>query len=310
MRTPTTSPLIAVIVLAAATSCGGNDSTTATDPPPATSTNPDSPTVADEQTSTTHEPARPPITNERGDTEEPGFEPIGGATLDVSPTTLRIGDPITFTVHCPRSDGNATMWFDDYRANHLYIDAPPTTDDPTRYETTATVPYYLSPGISIVHAGCVEGVQRPEPVEIEILPSLNGYDELWRPIQHPWIEADRQPGTPPPALIGDAYAEGYGIEQPVHALCDAGIPRTGARFIVWTPIVTDDDFIAVEYPVADDGYDPTDHGVVISADIVVDDATFWVDGTYDPPRVSALCVPTATPFTPEVEPESPRLFVL
>lgn len=314
MRKHPAAQWLAVALLATLSSCGGDASpdtapiSTADQGDPA----PTEPTASTESAPTsTQVTADPTTTNPPGD--DGNGQEVTRGTLEVSPTAVRVGDEITVQTSCPYGDLTADIWFDDYSANHLAVIAPSTNIDAAivEYETTATIPYFLSPGVSSVHAGCLEGAGDPEPVEIEILPSLNGYDELWRPIQYPWVEPDRQPGTPPPLPSDESYAEGYGIGHPVHALCDAGIPRSGARFVVWVSTVTDDDFIAVEYPVADDGYDPIDQGVVISADIVVDLATFTADDRGgDAPRISALCVPTATPFTPEAEPETPRLVVL
>lgn len=177
--------------------------------------------------------------------------------------------------------------------------------------TTAIVPYYLDPGVSTVHGSCIEGVY-PALVEIEVSSSIDGIVELWRPIRTPWVESDRPAGAAPPPLMDDAYAgtDGeLGVTVPVHALCDPRIPRSGARFVFWTDTNDDSDFFAVEFPVPDGGYDSVDGGVVISADETAEQAVFGGFSRGNGIRVSALCVATPTPFTPEAEPDLPRLLL-
>ena len=255
--------------------------------------------------------APPPLTSVPTTVQDGDGTPMEGATLTASATSVRVGDEIMVTVHCPFSDGVASLYFDEFAANHLYVDAPRSPDDDTLYETALIVPYYLSVGAHDLRAGCVEMVAEPEPFTIEVLPSLDGYSELWRPIQHPWYQPDRPAGAPPPPPVDDMSVTSDGT-LPIHALCDSNIPRSGAKFIAWAPQpMGSDDFVSVEFPVADTGYDIIDDGVVISADItfagnILDSSNPNIGS---PTRISALCRDTATPFTIETEPELPRLLV-
>lgn len=229
-----------------------------------------------------------------------------------TPAQVRTGDEMTVTAFCtdPR---DPDMWFDGYEANHLLVKLAPNgveTEAGAEHAVTVTVPYYLEPGRHAAAISCSEG----SPAEFEVLPSSNGFDELREPIRMPWLQADRSPGAEPPASTRNdrsVVALEPGETVTVHALCDSGIPETGARIVLWAslaPMEYEPSFeydpdvpFVVEYPVDSSGYDRVDSGVVISAEVAPDDVFSDSEGA----NLAALCVPTPTPFTPVTESDDP-----
>jgi len=235
-----------------------------------------------------------------------------------TPTQVRTGDEITVTAFCtdPR---DPDMWFDGYEANHLLVKLAPNgveTEAGAEHAVTVTVPYYLEPGRHAAAISCSEGSPTPDPAEFEVLPSSNGFDELWEPIRSPWLQADRPPGAEPPTPTENdrsVVALDPGETVTVHALCDSGIPETGARIVLWAslaPSEYDPSFeydpdvpFVVEYPVDSPRYDRVNSGVVISAEVAPDDA--FRHSESEGANVAALCVPTPTPFTPVTTSDDP-----
>ena len=240
-----------------------------------------------------------------------------------TPAQVRTGDEITVTAFCtdPR---DPDLWFDDYEANHLLVKLAPNgveTDAGAEHAVTVTVPYYLEPGQHAAAISCSEGSPAPAPAVFEVLPSSNGFAELWEPIRTPWLQAERPPGAEPPASTGSdrsVVALEPGETVTVHALCDSGIPETGARIVLWAslaPMEYDPSFeydpdvpFVVEFPVDSSGYDRVDSGVVISAEVAPDDVFRYSDT--QGANVAASCVPTPTPFTPVTESDDPPAVTL
>ena len=240
-----------------------------------------------------------------------------------TPAQVRTGGEITVTAFCtdPR---DPDMWFDDYETNHVLVKLAPNgveTEAGAEHAVTVTVPYYLEPGRHAAAISCSEGSPAPAPAVFEVLPSSNGFAELWEPIRTPWLEAERSPGAEPPASTGDdrsVVALEPGETVTVHALCDSGIPETGARIVLWAslaPTEYDPSFeydpdvpFVVEFPVDSSGYDRVDSGVVISAEVAPDDVFRYSDT--QGANVAASCVPTPTPFTPVTESDDPPAVTL
>lgn len=268
---------------------------------------------------TTPETARPPATDENGDTLEPQFTTTSEVVISLSPTTLSIGDELTITIECPRRDTKATAFItptnlNSSHSNEGIIDVPPANPAETLFETVVVVPYWLSPGPHPVDGGCGRFGAANPPI-LNVIQSESGTAELWEPLRHPWVEHDRPAGAvPPPPIEHDRAYGRWGEALEVHAACPPDIPIGQARFILWRDAVLEPPFFyAVEYPVPPDGYDSTENGVVVSAEIVVDRDEFTERNPYDMKNykgsiaVVAMCIATPTPFLPIVEPRLPRL---